>query len=95
MTNVPSRASRRARQVRGGVAVGDGTADGAAVPDLRVADERGRVGEEAAVLLQERVVLHVGVAGHRADGEVITLVADVAQVVDASEVDEDRRERRA
>jgi hypothetical protein len=78
-------------QVGGGVAVADGAPDSAPVPDGRVPDERGRVGDEAAVLLQGRVALRVAVAGHRADGEAVALVADVVQVADAPEVDENRR----
>src|SRR5215207_5559001 len=68
-----------------------GAADGAAVPYLRVSDERRRVGDEAAVLLQGGVALHIAVAGHRANGEVIPFIVDVVEVIYAPEVDEDRR----
>ena len=37
------------------------------------------------------VAFHVAVAGHRADGEVIPFIADVVQVVYATEIDENRR----
>jgi hypothetical protein len=61
----------------------------------RVADERGRVGDEAALFLEKVVALHVAVAGHGADGDMVALVAHVLQVLDAPEVDEDRRRREA
>ena len=47
------------------------------------------------MLLDERVVEHLAVAGEGADGQVIAFVVDVAQVVQPVEVDEDRGSREA
>src|SRR5918997_2661133 len=43
------------------------------------------------MLLQDVVALHVGVTGQRADGDMVTLVAHVVQVAQASDVHEHRR----
>ena len=79
-----------ARQVARGVAVGEGAADGPAMLDRGVSQEAGGEGEDAAVLLDQGVVVHVAVAGKGADGEVVALVAHVAQVVEPVQVDQDR-----
>ena len=65
-------------QVRGGVGVRQRAADRAPVPDLRVADLAGRVGEQRQLARQQAGVRHVVVAGQGADRDVAALVADVA-----------------
>ena len=68
----------------------DGAADGAAVAHLRVAHVRGGVREERDVLGEKRIRLHLAVTGERTDGDVVTGVAHVGEVLDAGDVDEHR-----
>ncbi len=75
-------------QVRGRVGVRDRAADGAAVPDLRVADLARRVREQRHLTGQQRGAVHVVVPGQRADRDVRALVGDVRQVVQPAQVDE-------
>jgi hypothetical protein len=75
-------------QVRGGVGVRDRAADRAAVPDLRVADLAGRVGEQRHRRCEQLGVLDVVMPGQRAYGDVGSLVGDVGQVAQAAEVDD-------
>ena len=93
MTNCGAERERRRTEVTGGVGVRQRAAEGAAVPDLRVRDLRGRLGQQQRVLLDQAVVAHVVVGGHRADHEGVAVVADAAQRVDAAEVDDDLRVR--
>jgi hypothetical protein len=63
--------------------VGDRAADGAAMTDLRVAHERGDVGEQAALLPDQVGALDVVMAREAADAELIALLADVGELGDA------------
>ena len=78
-------------KVGGRIAVGDGSADRAAVAHLRIADLTGCIGEQRNVLGEHRTVLEIHVAGERADGDVVTGIADVRQFTDAADVDEHAR----
>ena len=64
-------------------------ADGPAVADLGVAHLAGGVGQERYVLDRHGALFDVHVAGERTDGDVVPGVADVAQLVDAADVDQD------
>src|SRR5581483_3474222 len=68
-------------------------ADGAAVPDLRVADLARRLGDEDALLRDHWVADEIGVPRQRSDRDGVSLVPDVAEVVEAADVDEQRRPR--
>ena len=78
-------------KVGGRVAVRDGAADGAAVANLRVADLPRGVGDDGALLAQERARRDVVVAGQRADRDPIAVVLDVREVGEPSDVDEKGR----
>ncbi len=73
------------------VAVGDGAADGAAVTDLGVADLCGGIRKQRAVLDEHRATCELGVSRERADRDRVAVRAHVAQVVEPSDVDEERR----
>ena len=61
--------------------MGQGSAEGTPVLDRGVSEQSGRVADDAAVLLNELVVVYVAMAGEGADGQVVTLVPNVAQVL--------------
>ena len=90
-TSVAAKGKHDGGKVGGGIAVRQRSADRAAGAHLRVADEPCGVREQGHVLAQHRRALDVAVAGERADGDVVTGVADVGQVGDAADVDEHRR----
>ncbi len=73
--------------------MGQGAADRAPVANLGVADETGHMGQDRHLGLHQVAVLDVMVAGQRPDGDVIAAVADVGQVTDPGDVDEDGRRR--
>ena len=75
--------------------MGDRAADRAAVAHLRVADQRGGLRDQRAALGQHRVADEVGVPRERADRDPVALVAHVAEVGEAADVDEQRRPREA
>ena len=75
--------------------MGDRATDRAAVTHLRVADVAGRVLQQRGVLGEQVGVLDVVVPGERADGDVVAVLADVAQVAEAADVDEHARLRQA
>src|SRR5439155_27136855 len=87
------------RQHGGGVArrVGmrERAADRAAVTYLRISDQPGRVRENRAVLLHERVVLDVVMSSHPPDRQLVARVPHVSQLVDASDVHEQSGSREA
>ena len=66
-------------------------ADRAAVTDLRVADQAGRVGDQRAVLLGERVVVQLVVARARPDRQVVAPVPHPAQLGHPADVDQRAR----
>ena len=80
-------------EIGGRVPVRNRAADRAAMTNLRVADQRGRVGDQRAMRSEHRVADERRVARERADRNPVTLLADVAQVVQAADVDEQRRPR--
>ena len=75
-------------QVRGGVGVRDRAADRTAVPDLRVTDLPGGVGEQRYLAAEKLGMLDVVVPGQGADRDVRALVGDVGQVTQAAQVDD-------
>ena len=75
-------------RVRGGIAVRDRAADRAAVANLRVADEAGRLGDDRALGPQELALLDVPVAREGADRDRVPVVLDVGEVGDPADVDE-------
>ena len=83
------------RQVGGGIAVRDRAADRAAVAHLRIADERRRLGERRAALGEQRIGDEVGVARQRADRDPVAVLADVAELLQPADVDEERRAGRS
>ena len=80
-----------AGQVRRGIAVRERAADRAAMPHLRIADQSGGVRDERVVLLDQRVVADVVVPRQRTDRERLARVAHVRQLVEPTDVDEQRR----
>ncbi len=79
------------RQVGRRVAVGDRSADGAAVAHLRVAHLAGGVSQERRLRGEQRAHLEVAVPGEAADGHVVTAVPDVGQLLQPADVDEHGR----
>ena len=75
-----SQRQQRRRQIRRRIAVGDRAADGAPVPDRRIADLRRHVGQQRRLGLQQVTVLHRVVAGQGADGDVVAAVVDVVEI---------------
>ncbi len=75
-------------QVGGWVGVRDRAADGAAVPDLRVADLAGRVREQRHLAGQQFGMVHVVVPGQRPDRHVGAPVAYVGEVTEPAQVDD-------
>ena len=67
----------------------DRSADGPAVPDLVVADLRGHGPQHAAFAGQHIIGLNVVVEGERANRDVVAGVANVRQLRNATDVDED------
>jgi hypothetical protein len=61
------------------------------VAGLVVGHRLGRLGQQRDVLLHQVVAEEVVVGGHRADRDVVAVLADAAQLGDAAEVDEHRR----
>src|SRR5215472_16006459 len=68
--------------------MGERAADRAAVPHLRVADQRCGVGEQGCLNSHELTGREIGVPGRGADDEVATLHDDPRQLPDPPEVDE-------
>ncbi len=73
----------------------DRAADRAAVTYLWVADERGGLSDQRAVLREYGVADERRVPGERADRDPVAVLADVTQVVEAADVDEQGRPRDA
>ena len=65
------------------------------VADLRVADPGRRRGDQRVRLAEQRVVRDVVVARERADRDPVAVLAHVAEVGQAADVDEQRRLREA
>ena len=82
-------------QVGRRVGVHERAADRAAVADLPVADQAGDMRQQRNAVGEQRGVHDVGVTGGRADGDVAVVLADVGQLRDAGDVDEDGRVRQA
>ena len=79
---------QRHRQVGGRVGVRERAADRAPVPDLRVADLRGGVGEYRRLGLEQLGIGHLGVPGGRADDHLVALDPDAGQLGDPGDVDQ-------
>ncbi len=82
---------QRHRQVGGRVRVRERAADGAAVPDLGVADLRGRVGQDRRLRLQQRRSGDLGVPRRRADDHLVALEPDARQLRHPGDVDQHGR----
>ena len=68
---------------------------GTSVPDLGVTDVPGGAGQEATALGQHRIERQIGVPAERADRDPVAVLAHVAEVVEAADVDQQRRPREA
>jgi len=68
--------------------VRDRAADRAAVPDLRVTDLPGGVGEQRHLATEKFGILDIVMPGQGADRDVGALVGDVGQVTQAAQVDD-------
>src|SRR5919199_1508804 len=79
-----------ARHIPGGVTMRQGAPDGPPVLDRGIAQETRGITDNPAVLVDQLVVVYVAVPGQGADGQVVALVADVAQVLQAVQIDQDR-----
>jgi hypothetical protein len=75
--------------------MGERAADGAAMADLRVADELGCLRDQRTPGGQHRVANELRVSREGADRDPITVLADVAEAVEAADVDEYARPRDA
>ena len=76
------------RQVLGGIRLAQRPADRPAVTYDRVGDHLLGIVEDPVVLAEHRGVQQVGMPGHRADGDLVSLDADVAQVGQVVDVDQ-------
>ncbi len=79
------------REIRRRVAMSERPSDRAPVPDLRIADLTGDVGEQRGLGGEQRVGLDVAMAGESTDGDVVPAVADVGQLAQPADVDQHRR----
>ncbi len=68
--------------------MGDRAADRAAVAHLWVADERGGLSDQRAVLREHRVADELRMPSERADRDPVAVLAHIAQVVESADVDE-------
>src|SRR5262245_9215706 len=75
--------------------MGERAADRAAMANLRVADEFGRLDEKRAPGGQQGVAHERRVPREGSDRDPVAILADVAQVVEAADVDEHARPRDA
>ena len=89
----PAEGDDRGRQVRRRIAVGQRSPEGSTVADLGVADLRGGCGQQAGLAADQVTGLHVAVPGEGADSQHVTVVADVGEVRQATDVNHDRRGR--
>ena len=86
---------RHHRQLGGGIAVRQAATDGAAVTDREMRHMRHRAGENRLVPRDHRRGLELMVPYERADADVRRGLPDERQVLDAVDVDEDRRAQQA
>jgi hypothetical protein len=61
--------------------------------DLRVADQRSSLCDQGAVLLEQRIADELRMPRERTDRDRVAVLADVAQVVQTADVDEQGRAR--
>jgi hypothetical protein len=66
-------------------------AKGSPVLDRRIAQKAGGIAEDAAVLLDKLVVMDIAVSGEGADRQLVAILPNIAQVVQAVQVDKDSR----
>ena len=78
----------RRAHVTGRIGVHERAADGAPVADLRIGDGLHGSREDGRVLLDQVGGRHLVVGGHGTDDEVVTLLADASELLDATEVDD-------
>ena len=89
MTTIGADGGERRRQVLGRVGLAQRAADGAAVAHDRVGDHPLGVDEDREVLGRRAATSSsVGVAGHRADAQLVAVDADVGQLGEVVDVDE-------
>lgn len=62
--------------------------------DLRITDMAGSVGKERSRRCQKRTGLEVAMAGESTDGDVVAGIVDVAQVIEAADIDKNGRRRK-
>ena len=75
-------------QLGGRVGVGQAAADGAAIADLRMADQRQGLGEQRVALLHQGRALGRALANHRPDGQAAIGRLDLADLVEGVDVDQ-------
>ena len=83
------------RQVGGRIAMRDRAADRASVTHLRIADQRSGLRDHRTMLREHRVARELSVPCERTDRDPIAVLTDVTQLVEASDVDEQRGTRDA
>ena len=66
-------------------------ADGSAMADLRIADMTCSVRKKRSRRCQKRTGFEVAMAGECTDGDVVASIVDVTKVIEAADIDQDRR----
>ncbi len=74
--------------IGGGIVVGDGAADGAAVAHMRIADELGHLGKSRNGLLHLGGIGDLRMFHHGADGDRVAGALDAAKLRDLAEIDQ-------
>src|SRR5262245_43239685 len=75
-------------QIGGGIGVRNRTADGAAMPYLRIADLGGRGGKQRQLAAQQLRLAKLVVAGKRAHGNLAVDLANVTELADPADIHE-------
>ena len=78
------------REIGGGIGVGQRAANRAAMADLGIAHMAGGVMEQGSGAAEQFAGLEIAMAGERTDGDVISGIADEAEIVEAADVDQHR-----
>src|SRR5689334_17777048 len=73
----------------------EAAADGAAIADLHVADDGGRLGKQRAFITEQSGSGDLSMSGQRADGDFVFLFADVIHAAKAADVDDVARRSEA
>ena len=83
----------RCGPVTGRIRVGHAAADRALVADLHVANVSGALRQQRTDLLEQLRRFDLIMGGHRPDAYLVTLFANVREICDAADIDEQRRRR--